>query len=145
ARFGGGLYSAGTLTLLNSTVADNRAHKGGGGIFISDGSAAITNCTVASNRAESGGGIDATRGAERRLANTIVAGNDAETGTDIFGAVTADYCLFSDTGGATITGNNNLTSRQPNLHRLDNYGGPTATIALLPGSPAINGGANSLV
>jgi hypothetical protein len=56
------------------------------------------------------------------LTNTIVAGN---RGGDISGS---------------FAGTNNLIGRNPMLAPLGNYGGPTQTMALLPGSPALNAG-----
>src|ERR1019366_3933101 len=43
--------------------------------------------------------------------------------------------------GFTSTGS--LNNTDPKLAPLDNYGGPTPTMALLAGSPAINGGNNA--
>ena len=40
----------------------------------------------------------------------------------------------------TSTGSNNLVGGNPLLSGLGEYGGPTGTMALLPGSPAIGGG-----
>src|SRR5262249_32483418 len=70
-----------------------------------------------------GGGIYLFTGASASLTNTIVAGN---AGGDIHGS---------------ITGDNNLIGGDPLLGPLGNYGGPTLTLPLLPGSPAIGGGA----
>ena len=54
--FGGGIWNAGTLTVENSTIADNRASFGGGGINNS-GMLTVKNSTIADNRdANSGGG-----------------------------------------------------------------------------------------
>ena len=57
------------------------------------------------------------------VSNTIIAGN---TGGDLNGP---------------ITGANNLIGGDAKLSPLGDYGGPLPTIALLPGSPAIGGGA----
>lgn len=61
-----------------------------------------------------------------RLTNTIVAGNTAASAPDVSG---------------TTTGTHNLTSGDPKLAPLGDYGGPTQTMALRPGSPARNAGA----
>ena len=87
------------------------------------------------------------------LTNTIVAGN---AGGDIFagevGGTGADAPSLSGTNnligigaaGALTNGvNGNLVGvTDPLLAPLGNYGGPTQTVALLPGSPAINAGTN---
>ncbi len=46
------------------------------------------------------------------------------------------------TGGLTGTA---IYSGNPLLAPLDDYGGPTQTMALLPGSPAIDAGSNALI
>ncbi len=45
--------------------------------------------------------------------------------------------------GSDLTGTN--ARRQPAAGPLGNYGGPTQTMALLPGSPAIDAGNNALI
>ena len=83
------------------------------------------------------------------LSNTIVAGNSwiPSTSPDIYGTVTANYCLIQNTTGATFTSSsgNNITSVTRCLATLGNYGGPTQTMALLAGSPAIDAGSNALI
>jgi parallel beta-helix repeat protein len=122
---GGGLYNAGTATLTNSTVSGNSAKYVGGGLNNVLGTATLTNCTVSGNSATSGGGLDNFRGTAT-LTNTIVAGNSK---SDILGS---------------YSGSNNLIGGNPLLAPLGDYGGPTQTMALLPGSPAIGSGDSSL-
>jgi parallel beta-helix repeat protein len=144
---GGGAYNpSGTLALSNCTIADNSA--GGNGAGLANGSPsgppvlAITrsnsgagsfsaqdqgpamslmNCTITGNTAYAGAGGVASYGM-LSMTNTIVAGN---TGGDLTG---------TSTGGSNLVGGNAL------LSALSDFGGPTATMALLPGSPAIGGG-----
>src|SRR5262249_29391469 len=53
----------------------------------------------------------------------------------------SDYNLFQRTNGAVITGATSFTLRFfPVLGPLQDNGGPTPTMALLPGSPAIDMG-----
>src|SRR5208337_3743468 len=71
--------------------------------------------------------------------NTIVADS---TGGDIFSSstISGSHNLIQDGSGGltgTITGD-------PLLGSLANNGGPTQTMALLPGSPAIDAGSNAL-
>jgi hypothetical protein len=127
---GGGLLNSGTLELTNCTFSGNSANSGlGGGLAIlSSGSYAgtptLTNCTVSGNSAGAGGGMYCGPSATATLINTIVAGQNA--GGDISG-------YYTDDG-------HNLVGVIPLLAPLANYGGPTDTMALLPGSPAIGGG-----
>ena len=84
------------------------------------------------------------------MSNTIIAGNNASPGPDADGAVLSQgYNLIGITDGSsgwiskdlTGTGSNPLN---PLLAALGNYGGSTQTMALLPGSPAIDAGNSSV-
>jgi hypothetical protein len=162
---GGGIESAGTLTITNSTVSGNGAigaHDGqpwghGGGI---SGNVTFTNSTLSGNYASlSGGGLEGS-GA---IMNSTISGNNGggisvngtlEIGDTLLkagtsgpnianngGTVTSHgYNLSSDDGGGYLTGPGDQINTDPILGPLQNNGGPTFTHALLPGSPAINGG-----
>jgi hypothetical protein len=72
--YGGGIRNgSGTLTLQNSTLANNTASEGGG-ILNATGTLTLQNSTLANNSADYGGGIYNTAGT-LNLTNTIVAGN----------------------------------------------------------------------
>ena len=84
-----------------------------------------------------GGGIY-TLGGNLTLANTIVAGNTASTGPDVVGAVTSlGYNLIGNPSGGSGFVSSDLQGVNPLLGPLQNNGGPTETMALLPGSPAL--------
>jgi uncharacterized delta-60 repeat protein len=156
---GGGIGNTGTITLLNCTLTGDHANfnVGGGALYISAGSAALVNCTLAGNTAAAygggvGGGIDIAGGTVT-LSNTIVAANSnggTSAADDIQGAVDAAHSFNNliGTGGAgglmNGTNGNQVGMGNPLLARLGNFGGPTQTIALLPGSPAIDAGNNAL-
>ncbi len=127
-------------------------------MFIDGGSIILVNDTVADNDVSAGGaggGFDIQAGTAT-LDNTIVALNTNGTGSgapadDIAGAVssTSAYNLIGTggSGGLTNGTNGNLVGvADPGLdpNGLQNNGGPTQTIALLPGSPAIDAGSNAL-
>jgi hypothetical protein len=166
-RGGGGLFVAdrSAATVINSTIAGNTTGSltNGGGIYVASGSTlfaggtlTLLNSTVANNRTAGAGGglwIGATR-TQVRLANTIVAGNTAAaTGPDVFGPVlsTSAYNLIGDGSGASgltdgSNGNQVGTAANPidpRLGPLQDNGGPTWTLALLPGSPALDAGDNT--
>jgi CSLREA domain-containing protein len=126
ARYGGGFENdgGGTLTLNNCTVAGNVATNDGGGI-LNFFTLNLSNCTLVGNQAFAGGGIAIDAGGTLNLHNSIVAGNTATFEPQISGAIS------SSTGV-------NLTSGNPLLSPLGNYGGPTRTMPPLPGSPAID-------
>ena len=154
ARLGGGLSSSdyGTTTLTNCTVSGNSATGDGGGLFSTYyGMTTLTNCTVSGNTASSGGGIDSENGTVS-IGNTIVAENTAETGgPDALGAFASEgHNLVGDTDGSSGWVGSDLTGNvaqplNPLLAPLTDFGGPTQTMALLPGSPAIDAGSNALV
>jgi hypothetical protein len=128
------------------------------------GNVTLTNCTLAGNTAYQGGGLFKAfvptfvgAGASRAtLINTIVAGNQAPAGPDVFTDVVAffsggvSFSLIGDGSGSHIgggTGNQIGTSANPInplLAPLGACGGPTQTMALLPGSPAIDAGSNAV-
>ena len=67
----------------------------------------------------------------------ILAAN-AASDTNVFGAIVdAGYNLNSDATGV-LTSGTSLNNTNPDLGTLGNYGGPTPTIPLLAGSPAID-------
>ncbi len=141
---GGGIDNSGTMTLTDCTVAGNTADLGGGGLYNS-GTLTLTDCTVAGNAADLGGGIESI-GGNVTLANTIVA--DDASGGDVDGAVSGSHNLIGDaaSSGGLLNGiDGNIVGVAPNLGVLAYNGGPTQTMALLPGSPAIDAGDNSLV
>ncbi len=138
ASFGGGVFNDGTLTVTDSTLSGNSAIFGGG-IFNYTSNLTVADSTLSGNSATSnGGGIWNESGAT--LTNTIVAGNTCNASPDIYGPVTANYCLIKDATGTVFDSNsaNNITGVDPLLGALGDYGGPTQTIPLLPGSPAID-------
>ena len=105
----------------------------------------ITNCTITGNTAgEDGGGIFFIDQCSGSLANTIVAGNTCSGSPDISGSFTANYCLIQNTTGATLSGSDNILNQSAGLGSLGSYGGPTETIPLLPGGPAIGTGSVAL-
>ena len=125
------------------TIVGNTAGTEGGGAYLFGGVAALlSNDTIAGNSGGAGGGIYIT-GATTTLLNTIVAGNSSSTGPDLDGTVAlANNALIGNTSGLTITsGTGNLLNVSAGLATaLASNGGPTQTLALLPGSPAISTG-----
>lgn len=144
---GGAIWNFGTLRITNSTIANNvsGAQSRGAGIY-NDGTLVLDNSTVAGNSAgpdSEGGGIfnEAGDGAVLDTANSIVARNSAPTAPDIFGAaISRGYNLIGDTTGNFGVSANDLINIDPLLGPLQDNGGATATMALLPKSMAIDHG-----
>jgi hypothetical protein len=150
---GGGLMNLGTATVTNCTISDNAARYGGGGVEndVSTATATLTNCTVTGNSAgNQGGGIYNGLSATLTLTNCTVSGNKATSGGGLDNSATATLTntivagnLAGGDVGGPISGNNNLIGGNPLLAPLGNYGGPTQTMPLLPGSPAIGTGTST--
>lgn len=155
---GGGIFSAiGTLYVINSTVSGNEAQGNpgfGGGIYNlvdfanPDGRVYLVNSTVANNTsAGAGGGIRTDSNGVGNFSNSIIAGNNS-TGTsqeDVSGIIMSNGInLIGNTSGSAGWISVDILNRDPLIAPLGNNGGSTFTHALLPGSPAINAGNNSL-
>ncbi len=138
----GGGIAATNLTVDTSTISGNTAARFGGGISVS-GTSNLTNSTVATNLAATGGGLRGN-GYSVTASTSIFAKNNITTGDpDFSGTLTSrGYNLIGNTFGTVITGTTtgNLLNVDPLLGPLQNNGGPTPTLALLPGSPAIDQG-----
>jgi hypothetical protein len=155
AGLGGGMYAAGgSVTLTNDTLSSNSAGGGTGG---AGGPAPIDGYGFrgpagadGSGGAAFGGGIDVVPG-NVLLHNTLIAANLAGgNASDIQGGLNtaSSYNLIGDGSGGLSAANHNLLGSSasplnPLLAPLGNYGGPTQTMALLPGSSAIDAGDNT--
>ena len=139
---GGAIDNNGTMTVANATVSGNSARAGGGIANSRYGSMSLVDVTVSGNSAGEGGGIYNQNGGTFQLANTIVAANTAGSDPDVFGAVDSlGHNLIGNTSGSTgWSGTNDITNQIADLGPLGSYGGPTQTIPLLAGSPAIGRG-----
>jgi hypothetical protein len=110
------IFGSGT-TLLNDTISGNQAAEGGG-IHVGGGGATVTNTIISGNIAAAGANCAATGGP-----SIAGGGHNLENGTS---------CGFTGTG--------NLNTDPAFAGPLADNGGPTATLALLSGSPAIDNG-----
>ncbi|HXM22216.1 MAG TPA: choice-of-anchor Q domain-containing protein [Terriglobales bacterium] len=135
---GGGIVNdGGTLTINNSTLSGNVAAGNGiGGGILNLGTLTINNSTVSGNVAGHGGGIDNNSGTTT-LQNSIVANN---SGGNCDGTMTSNGYNLSSDGTCNFNGTGDLNNTDPKLGQLGNYGGPTQTLPLLSGSPAIDAG-----
>ena len=150
---GAGLFassSTGTLTITNSTISGNSSSALGGGIFKNTSpDATISFSTISGNSCSGvGGGIVQDNGTIF-LKNSIIAGNtdSGGEGPDLYGTFsTLGGNIIGDNSGATITPNDDATDqigtsgdrKYPKLAALADNGGPTHTMALESGSPALD-------
>jgi hypothetical protein len=109
-------------------------------IYSTNASLRVTNCTIAFNSASAGLGgsgtmLGALAGNAAMLVNTILAHNAP---SNVSATISdAGHNLSSDSSGA-FTGPGSLNNADPGVGPLADNTGPTLTIALLPGSPAID-------
>ena len=149
---GGAILGRGAWTVENSTFAANRGTGGataGGAISsCAGGVSQLVNSTVVGNSAADGGGVYSTCSATSivHLQNSIVSGNSEPPsplpGPDIAGNITADNSIIGQWSfSGPASGSNNIVGQPTLLGALGNYGAPTRTFPLLPGSSALGGGA----
>jgi hypothetical protein len=140
---GGALFlsGAGPHSVSNSTLAGNRANGAtarGGGIDV-DTSLVVKAATIARNAAKIGGGIY-VEGGTTTLQATLLGLNTAPSGPNCSQAVvSAGRNLVASTSGCAYAavGVDRLNVAAK-IGLLRSNGGPTQTIALLSGSPALN-------
>lgn len=74
-----------SLTLIDSTVAQNLANGQGGGIYNANKTVTIIGSTISDNSASgAGGGIRNASNVGMRIVNTTIAGNDGFTGGGVY-------------------------------------------------------------
>ena len=138
------------VRLQNCTFTGNHAATEGGGAiyafgFVAVSEVSVTNCTIADNSSIAGGGIylrNIGRPVTLSLANTILSGNiggSLEQRPDTT-LLSLGHNLSSDGASGLLTATGDLVNTDPLLGPLQDNGGPTPTMALLPGSPAIDAG-----
>jgi hypothetical protein len=141
------------------------ANSAGGGIVSSHHSLAtltVVNSTLAANSASSGGGIYDLFGSRDRIQNTVVARNTTTVAApDMASGATSDGNNLigdGDSAAGFVNGTNGDkvgTTANPIDAKLEtdangkvvvkDNGGPTQTIALLAGSPAVDAGSDAVL
>jgi hypothetical protein len=156
---GGAIASAGTLRVERSTLSGNAASGQGGALLVQGGTATLANVTVSGSTGE---GIAVASGAAVALNNvTVTDATGAGVSIAVGGTVRTSNSLFAANGGGSCTGavapdsagynlddgdtcgfagQGDLTGADALLDPLADNGGPTATHALAPESPAVDAG-----
>lgn len=159
---GGGLATFsygnnGLIGVVNSTVSGNSATGGDSGSGYGGGIAplyyspfVVANSTIAFNNASDfGGGAVGNSIYTPTLLSAIIAENGAPIGPDLAAAI--PFAPFSITGSnslvmawdpAIVTVPADTVTDDPQLQPLADNGGPTATHAILAGTPAVDTGSN---
>jgi hypothetical protein len=127
---GGGIWNVGTATLNNSAVWGNDAMEAEGKGIFNAGTLTLNNST--SGNAPNGGIVNY---------GTLTLNNATADGTYNGGTLNAlNTIIPSLLGNPVASGSYNLIDIDARLGGLDYNGGPTPTMAPLPGSPALNAG-----
>jgi hypothetical protein len=137
---GGGIFNRGTMLISNSTVSGNTEQRAGlgfvryGGAISNIGKAIISSTTISGN---TGGGIASNQGFSVTLHNSIISNNSTWNCASTM--TSKGYNLSSDST-CNFTGPGDMNNIDPMLGPLQYNGGPTQTMALPSGSPAIDAG-----
>ena len=136
-----------TLGIANSTIAGNHAFNGGGGLAALNGATiTLDNATVAYNDASSedgfgsGGGVEQLGTAVVDAGDSIVAGNTVGangSGAQCFGTLQPNSGNLFQTPADSACSYFGTNTGDALLGPLAENGGPTKTVKLLSGSPAI--------
>ena len=161
AGMGGAIFNnGGFLQIQNSTFTGNTTAGGsgatngsglGGAIFSRNGIVYLQNSTISGNTATSGRGLYVLGDASTATAtvNNTIIGQADTSGTDYVSSTI-------NSGTLSVNGTNNIirsasgtstpasvSTANPVLAGLANNSGPVQTMAIAPGSPAIDAGNNS--
>jgi beta-glucanase (GH16 family) len=145
---GGGIRSLAQVTVRNSTLSGNTATAWhGGAVFHTDGVMSLVNTTVTANLSAGPSaifvGTFTAASASLSLANSVIADNPGSSGCFV-GAFGSGAVSLTSGGHNVLTdascapGPSDQVVGSAALGLLANNGGPTATHALLDGSPAID-------
>jgi hypothetical protein len=154
---GGAICNQSALVLLNCTIAGNAARAGmpasdfgsgmGGGLCNTGGVVTLNHVTVADNLTSGtanlngyqdflfGAGLFSTNGTATIL-NSIIAHN--LSGSNGFGTFVDGGHNISSDASFHFSAPGSLNNTDPVLSPLADFGGPTPTMALLAGSPALD-------
>jgi CSLREA domain-containing protein len=140
---GGGLINYGFAAIINSTIYDNHAVTGGGGILGFTGSTSLSFSTVAFNSdttdGATGDGLALNPGGIFVLTANIIAwnGESAGSGNNCSGAFTS-YGYNIETGNTCSLGSADLIDTNPMLDVFGQHGSinGSRSYSLFPSSPA---------
>ena len=158
STLGGGIINVGVLTMRDSTVVGNDTSGNfGGGLYQTPfaGPMTLVNVTIADNRAGSGlgfgfgGGLASASATPVSIGNTLIARNTtgpSGSGPDCGGVITSlGHNLVADPAGCSLaTASGDILGRPAALQRLGDHGGPTETYSLRRRSRAIDAGDGGL-
>jgi hypothetical protein len=165
AEYGGGVTLVGFGTtaaewrFLNSTLSGNSGSVHGGGVwhapYFAGQNLVAQNCTITRNFSPNGGGLfmssaNGTVALESTvLSANLTTGGYSDLASSAFETVSANFNVIgiATVPNIVLIGSGNQTGTLaaplfPVLTELGDFGGPTLTHALLPGSPCLDKGSN---
>jgi chitodextrinase len=137
---GGAIDNDTTLNISDSTFNGNTGGTNGGGAIINFGPTTVTQTTISGNSSPYGANILNYTGETLKISMSIVA-NGQGGGPNCGGGqpvIDAGYNIDTASSCGFSTANHSLSSTNPQLGPLANNGGPTQTMALPVGSPAVD-------
>jgi hypothetical protein len=146
ADSGGGVSNSGTASLTQCTIVGNSGVPGGG--IDNRGSLSLTNSTITGNTSPAYSGVNNSSTGVATVKSSIIALNHGfSESPDVLGVFVSEGFNLIGLGGGSFTQPTDLrgTLASPLDPMLDpkglqDNGGPTRTIGLLCGSPAIDRG-----
>lgn len=126
------------LGVLNSTFFQNSGPVAGA-VYNSGAQLEVVNSTISETSSTGGGGAAVTTvgGGSFLAQNNIIANNTVGVGCNVTPSPQTNN-IEDGTSCGWGSSSGSLSSTDPLLGLLGGYGGPTSTLPLLPGSPAIN-------
>jgi hypothetical protein len=137
---GGGIWSIGELTVIDSTISENSSTAGGGGIASRDGRLTVIASTLNSNTAASrGGGINTTN-SELAIIDSALFGNSAVHGGGLFGGGTTEVDNSTISGNSAVLGGGAFLSAPAEATLAIRRSTVTANSASVTGGVFVNSG-----
>ncbi len=145
AASGGGLWLEGDSLIINSTLAGNDAPLGAAVYFpsLAVGQANIQSVTIAQNT--NGAALQSDGNSTLIVITSSLLGDNTGGNCLALTLLSGGANLSSDTTCASFTSPGDLLGINPLIAPLADNGGRTPTVALLPGSPAIDGSSDVLL
>jgi hypothetical protein len=136
---GGGIYNIGSTSISTSTISGNVASYAAG-IYNQNADLWLTGVTLASNSASAAiGGLESKGSGSSQARNTIIANNLPDNcGTGYPRTVISNGNNLDSLNQCNLNAVSDQRNTNPRLRPLNYNGGITRTMALLPGSPAID-------
>lgn len=153
-----GINTAGIAKVSNSTISGNSTSGYGGGMTNNGGLLTIDNSTITNNNALAWGGLLTNYGGSTMMSSSTISGNSAtyaalgglttvqntivanNIGGNCSGSLISNGYNLSSDNSCNFTGPGDMNNTDPKLGALGYHGGPTNTVPIQPGSPAIDAG-----